>query len=43
MHEYVPSLIERKKWMFNQQQIKLGDLVICVDSNNPMDSGLKHE
>lgn len=35
MREYVPSLTERKKWLFDQPQIKLGDFVICVDSNNP--------
>ena len=33
MKEYLPSLIERKKWRTPKENLKVGDLVLLVDTN----------
>ena len=35
MTEYVPSLTERKKWLDNKKDVKIGDIVLIVDNNSP--------
>jgi len=35
MEEYVPSLIERRKWSRPNYQIEKEDLVLIVDQNTP--------
>jgi hypothetical protein len=31
--EYLPSLIQRSEWFFEQRNIKKGDIVLCVEDN----------
>ena len=35
MTEYVPGLTQRKKWNNDQGNLKLGDVVLVIDSNQP--------
>jgi hypothetical protein len=35
MKEYVPSLIERRKWLRHRRNLKIGDVVIVVEPNTP--------
>ena len=35
MTEYVPGLTQRKKWNNDQGNLKLGDVVLVMDSNQP--------
>jgi hypothetical protein len=35
MKEYVPNLIERRKWLSEQRNIQEGDIVVIADGNNP--------
>ena len=35
LKEYVPNLIERRKWLTSRRNLKPGDIVLVVDSNTP--------
>ncbi len=35
MTEYVPGLTQRKKWNIDQGNLKPGDVVLVIDSNQP--------
>ena len=35
MDEYVPFLIERRKWLKDRRNVKEGDIVLVVDRNTP--------
>ena len=35
MTEYVPGLMQRKKWNNDEKNLKLGDVVLVIESNQP--------
>ena len=35
MREYLPRLIERRKWLEDRRNLRVGDLVLIVDNNTP--------
>ena len=35
MSEYLPSLIERRKWLSKSRNLRVGDIVLIVDENTP--------
>ena len=35
MTEYLPNLIERKKWQIHRESLKIGDIVLVIQDNTP--------
>ena len=35
MKEYLPTLIERKKWLYPTKPLTVGDIVLLADPNTP--------
>lgn len=35
MREYLPGLAERKKWLYGQKNLNIGDIVIVIEPDTP--------
>lgn len=40
MREYVPNLIERRKWLKNRSNLKVGDIVMIIEPCTPAEDGV---